>query len=276
MRMKRWPWWARWLRAVALAYVGVLIVLLALERVFLYRPKTAAQDWCDPPSAQFQDVFLTSATGDSIHAWWLPRPGAEMVVLNSHGNAGNLSYRGPGMMRWSEELNASVMCYDYPGYGKSTGEPYERTCYAAAEAAWSWLTGTQGIPANAVLQLGGSLGGAMAAELAHRHDSRGLVLYKAFSSVPDMAQLRYPFLPARYFVRHRYDNVAKLRDIRRPVFIVHGTADEIIPFVCGERLFAAANEPKEFLRVEGDRHESKPADEFFPRLRAFLAAHPVD
>lgn len=276
MHVKRWPWWARILRAVALAYVGVLILLLALERVFLYHPTTAAQDWRDPPSAQFQDVNLTSATGEAIHAWWLPRPGAEMVVLNSHGNAGNLSHRGPGMMRWSDELNASVMIYDYPGYGKSSGKPYEATCYAAAEAAWTWLTQSQGVDARSVLLLGGSLGGAMAAELAYQHDCRGLVLYKSFSSIPDMAQLRYPFVPARYFVRHRYDNVAKVRDIRRPVFIVHGTADEIIPFVCGERLYAAANEPKEFMRVEGDRHESKPADDFFPRLRAFLSAYPAE
>src|SRR5439155_16180149 len=121
--------------------------------------------------------------------------------------------------------------------------------------------------------LGASLGGAMSVELARRHECRAVVLIKAFTSIPDMAQEVFPWLPARYFVRHGYDNLAKLPYVRRPVFIAHGTGDRLTPYTHGERLYAAANEPKEFLRLDGDDHNTPLPDEFFERLRRFLAAH---
>jgi fermentation-respiration switch protein FrsA (DUF1100 family) len=127
-----------------------------------------------------------------------------------------------------------------------------------------------------VLLLGVSLGGAMATELAAHHDCRALVLLKAFSSIPDMATLRFPWLPARYFVRHQFDSAAKLAAVRRPVYVVHGTADRVVPFVCGERLFAAAGEPKAFVRLDGDDHNDPLPGDFFPRLRQFLAAHAAE
>src|SRR5207302_10768036 len=102
--------------------------------------------------------------------------------------------------------------------------------------------------------VGESLGGAIAVELAAQHSVRLLVLHGAFTSFPDMAQLRFPCYPARYLVRNRMDNEAKIRFARCPVLITHGTADSVVPFRQGERLFAAAPEPKQFVRMEGHGH----------------------
>src|SRR5688500_7240919 len=93
----------RWLGGAVLAYLGVLIVLLALERLFIFVPSTAEQSWHDKPDPRIEDVTLHAATGETIHAWWLPRPGATGALHYSHGNAGNLSHRGPGLMRWASE-----------------------------------------------------------------------------------------------------------------------------------------------------------------------------
>jgi fermentation-respiration switch protein FrsA (DUF1100 family) len=270
------PRWRRWLIRIVLAYLGVLLVLLAVERWFIYYPVTAAEEWVEPPDPLIQDVTLPLPTGERVHAWWLPVPGATGAILYAHGNAGNLSHRGASVVRWAAGLSRSVLIYDYPGYGRSTGVPSEPSCYAAAEAAWAWLTGEQAIKPRHVLLLGASLGGAMATELARKHDCRALVLIKAFTSVPDMAQERFPWLPARYFVRHQYDNLAKIAQVRRPVFIVHGTADRVVPFSHGERLFAAANEPKEFLRLNGQDHNDPLPGDFFDTVRRFLAKHAPD
>ena len=268
--------WRRGLRNLALAYLGILVLLLALERWFIYYPVTAAEDWAEPPDPRIRDVELAAATGERIHAWWLPRPEATGAVLYAHGNAGNLSHRGKGILRWATELNCSVLIYDYPGYGRSSGQANEQTCYAAAEAAWEWLTREQKFAPARVTLLGASLGGAMSVELARQHECRAVVLIKPFTSIPDMAHLRFPWLPARYLVRHRYDNLAKLPQVHRPVFIAHGTADRVVPYAHGERLFAAANEPKEFLRLEGDDHNTPLPGDFFQRLRSFLVAHAPD
>ncbi len=145
--------------------------------------------------------------------------------------------------------------FDYPGYGKSGGKPTEAGCYAAGEASYKWLTDTAKIPANRIVLMGESLGSGPAVELATRHDHRALVLVFTFTTLPAAAKYHYPWLPVNMLMRTRFDNLAKIGQCPRPVFIAHGTADNIVPFAQGEALFAAANEPKEFLRIEGADHD---------------------
>src|SRR5262245_18381698 len=84
----------RWAIRLALCYLGVLLVLLALENWLLYPRTTAVQHWQPAPDARIRDVELQSADGTLIHAWWYPCDGADGAVLYCHGNAGNLSHRG--------------------------------------------------------------------------------------------------------------------------------------------------------------------------------------
>jgi pimeloyl-ACP methyl ester carboxylesterase len=269
----RWRW-RRWLIGLVATYVGILLVLLALENRFIYRPTTAAESWRDPPDPAVQDVYLDLSTGERIHGWWWPRPNTTRAILYCHGNALNLSHRGGSLARWSDTLDGSILIFDYPGFGRSTGAPTERSCLAAGAAAWNWLNTEQKISAENIVLCGASLGGAVATDLAHEHGCRALVLIKAFTSIPDMATARFPWLPARYFVRHRFDNLSKLPQIHRPVFITHGTGDRVVPYVHGERLFAAANEPKLFAPLAGDDHLDKLPDELFTRLRRFVNENP--
>src|SRR5262249_56713494 len=80
----------------------------------------------------------------------------------------------------------------------------------------------------------------------------------------------YPFLPARWLVRNRFDNLAKISRCTQPIFIAHGTADQIVPFRHGERLFEAANQPKKFLAMPGADHNDALTAAFFLALRSFL------
>lgn len=265
--------WLRWLGALVVVYFGIIVLLLFLENWFIYHPVTAAQSWIEPPEPCIQDVFLDSSTGDRIHGWWRPKVNATGAMIYFHGNAGNLSHRGGGLARWADVLDSSILIIDYPGYGQSTGTPSEPSCYAAGEAALSWLANEQHFSPERIVLNGASLGGAIATELALHHECRALVLIKAFTSIPDMAQDRFPWLPLRRLVHHQYDNLSKLPNIHRPVFIVHGTTDRVIPFAHGERLFAAANEPKEFVPIAGNDHNDRLPDEVFTRLRRFVTSH---
>ena len=129
------------------------------------------------------------------------------------------------------------------------------------------------MPANRIVLLGESLGGGTAVELATGHDHRALVLVFTFTSLPAVAKVHYPWLPTHTLMRTRFDNLSKIGRCRRPVFVAHGTADEVVPFAHGEALFAAANEPKEFLRLDGFTHNLLLGEPFYAGLKRFLEVH---
>ena len=254
-------------------YLGILLLLLSLEDWLLYHPGTA-EDWAPPPrGVPVEDVKLTSCDGCRVHAWWAAPPGwgpGQGAVLLCHGNAGNLSYRGCYLCDWLEEMKVGVLLFDYPGFGRSTGRPSEASCYAAGDAAYDYLTGVRQVPGERVVLYGGSLGGGIATDLAGRRPHRALVLVSTFTSFPDMAQKQYPWLPGRWLVHNRFENLRKISGCRGPVFIAHGTRDGLIPISQAERLFAAAPEPKRFFPMLDHGHNDALTPPGFRALRQFL------
>ncbi len=263
----------RFFRRLLYVYLGIVLVLWLLENRLVYQPAMASESWEPPPSPDIHDVDLTSADGTRLHGWWLPQPNAKSALLYLHGNAGNLSWRGNSMVRMREALGVSVLIIDYPGYGKSEGRPSEAGCYQAADAAYAWLTDTQKIEPRNILIYGGSLGGGIAVDLASRHDHRALILVKTFTCMPDVASRHFPWIPVRWLMRNRYQSCDKIRACRRPVFIAHGDADEVIPCALGQQLFEAAGDPKVFHLQPGAGHNDPLPPEFFEALRAFLIEH---
>jgi fermentation-respiration switch protein FrsA (DUF1100 family) len=264
---------ARWARTVLLGlgggYVGILLMLLALENRLVYHPAPASVSWQPAPSDRIQDIEFTTPAGVRLHAWWCPADGADGAVLYCHGNAGNLSHRGQSVVGMARVLGESVLIFDYPGYGKSEGSPSEAGCYAAADAAYDWLLRVPKVPGERVVLYGGSLGGGVAVDLAARRPHRALVLARTFTSMPEVGQGLYPWLPVRWLMRNRFDNLAKIGKCHRPVVIASGRVDDLVPFDQGRRLFAAANEPKLFYPLEGGHNEPLPG-QFFRDVRQFL------
>lgn len=258
----------------AACYVGVILVLLALENSLVYHPIREAEEWLPPPNQRVEDVSLATLDYTPIHAWWCPAEdgGAEQgAVLYCHGNAGNLSHRGASIQSWLQGVGLPVLIFDYPGYGRSGGTVSEAGCYAAADAAYDWLTRIKQIPPEKVVLYGDSLGGGVAVDLASRRPHRALVLVNTFTSIPDVATKLYPWLPVRWLMRNRFDSGGKIGRCKQPVLIAHGTADRLVPFVQGQRLFATAHEPKQFFAMEGYDHNDRPDPLLHAKIRLFLA-----
>ncbi len=267
----------RALAPVALVYLAIMLMLIFLENRLLYHPLTEAQDWETPIGLPIEDVWLTSEDGTRLHGWWFPVSNARWCVLYSHGNAGNLSHRHQFCRSW-QQLGASVLIYDYPGYGRSSGRPSEAGCQAAARAAYDWLRDTQNNSRENLLLFGESLGCAMAIELATTRPHSALILYAPFTSIGDMAQSVFPWLPARWLVRTRYNNLEKMRTYCGPLFIAHGTADTIVPFEQGRRLFQAVPAPDGpgncFFPVPDRSHNDGLTPEVFASIGKFLSDFP--
>lgn len=261
----------RWLVRLAVIYLGVCLVLMFLENSLLYHPHKDTDSWLPPPAGlPVEDVWVETPDGTRIHGWYFPKAGATGVLLYCHGNAGNLSHRGPVAPEFMAALGQSILLFDYPGYGKSDGKPSEAGCYAAADAVYDWLTQTKQIPGERIILFGKSLGGGVATDLAVRRPHRAVVLVKAFTSFPDIAQSQVPYLPSRWLVRNKFDNLEKIARCTQPVAVSAGDCDTLIPWWMGEKLFATAQEPKWFYRMAGCGHNDALPPEFLSGLAEFL------
>ncbi|MGL4553530.1 MAG: alpha/beta hydrolase [Gemmataceae bacterium] len=266
--------WARRVAGVLYVYFGVVAALLLLENRLLFAGATFNTHWREPPE-DMQEVEIPVAGGGHVVGWFTAPPGWEPsrgAVLFAHGNGSNLSTRTRLLRLWRQHLGRAVLGYDYPGYGKSPGATTEAGCYAAGDGAYDWLVQEKKVPAGEIVLVGESLVGGIVLDQAVRRENRMVITLAAFTSFPDMAQLKFPWVPARYFVRNRFDNLAKIPHVRGPVFISHGTADALTPFAHGERLAAAAVEPKRFQPLEGLPHRHPDQPEFWDAVRAFLGA----
>lgn len=262
---------------VAVGYLGVALYLFFMQPRMLYYPDMPGRELEANPAAvglAYEDVALLTRDGVRLHAWFIPAEHPRATVLYCHGNAGNISHRLDSI-RLLHSLGLQVLILDYRGYGQSEGKPSEAGTYRDADAAWHYLLETRGLPASGIILLGRSLGAAVAADLASRTQPAAVILESAFTSVPDRAAEIYPWLPVRLLSRYRYDNLGKMARIDRPLLLVHGREDEIIPFSHAERLFRRAREPKSLLEISGGHNDAfqRSREAYTHGLQTFLAAH---
>ncbi|MGH2752612.1 MAG: alpha/beta hydrolase [Actinomycetota bacterium] len=265
------PSWA--VRVVLLLAVAGLLYagLVLLEDRFIYFPSRAITATPADVSLEFEDVYFEPPDGVRLHGWWVPGDAHDVTLLWLHGNAGNLGDRVGILELLHDELGASIFMFDYRGYGRSEGKPSEQGLYADARAALEALRSHGGAESHDVVLYGQSLGAAVAVELASARPTRAVVLEAPFTSVPDMARHHYGFLPVASLLRSSFDTEARISDIDAPLLVMHGDRDDIVPLNMGERVFAAAREPKEFNVLEGAGHnDAHLADDYAAALRSFL------
>lgn len=242
----------------AAVYVGLAAYLYLFQAGFVYFPDTPTRQVEISPDAAglpFETLRIATEDGETLDGWHVPAPDARATLLFFHGNAGNIGHRVE-MIALFHSLGLNVLIIDYRGYGRSTGKPSEAGTYRDAEAAWRYLTETRHVPAGDIVLFGESLGGAVAAQLAQRHAPRALVLYAAFTSLPDMAREFYPYLPTGLLARYRYDTRAALIGLRCPLLILHSKEDEIVPYRQAQQLLAAAPEPKRLVELRGGHNDA--------------------
>ena len=239
-----------------LGYAAIVGVVYLAQDSLIYFPNMGREHAATPAASglRYEDVSLATEDRETLHAWWVPAENARGTVLHFHGNAGNISHR-IDYARMFRGLGYNTLLVDYRGYGKSTGTPSEEGTYRDAAAALRWLLEARGVREADLVVFGESLGGAVACWLAARHTPRALVLASTFTSVPDLGAEVYGLLPVRLISRYRYDTRECLSRVRAPVLVLHSPRDEIIPFAHGQKLHAAAREPKEFVELDGGHND---------------------
>ncbi len=269
-----------WILIAALVVAALLFGLrLLLPRVvhsFVFHPeplpadRTRPADWGWPEA---QDVRLEAADGTRLHGWVFPARGERRgAAIYLHGNAGNVSIRGE-MASELAGLGLHVLAIDYRGYGASEGTPSEEGVYADAEAAWRWWVEGRGIDPSRIVVVGGSLGAAVAVELAARREVAGLVLVVPLPGTRAVARHAYPWLPGFVFAwdEPAFDAAERVADVGAPILVAHASEDRIVPREGVRAIAENAGGPVTWHESEGYDHSGAWGDpELWRKVDGFV------
>lgn len=255
--------------AAAIGYLALVAIMYAAQRRLLYVPDRAPPSPIAAGLPEMAEERLVAADGVALGAWWRPPPEGRGVVVYLHGNAGNLASL-TAKLRPYLDWGLGVLAIDWRGYGKSEGSPTEDGLYADGRAALDFLA-AKGIGPDRVALHGESLGSGVATQLATERPVAALILEAPYTSVAEAAQRHYPYLPARWLVKDRFDSLSRIAGIRAPILIVHGEADDTIPVDHGKRLLAAAGGKAKGVFLPGANHVDLFERGVFRDIQAFLA-----
>jgi len=263
---------------VAASYCLLVVLVYFMQGRMLYLAGVPGRTLTMTPTdvgMDYEDVSIETSDGVTLHGWFIAGRTSQ-VLLFFHGNAGNISHRLDSIGQF-QDLGLSVLIIDYRGYGQSAGRTTERGIYRDADAAWHYLTEGRGIAASDIVIFGRSLGASVASRLASENQPLALIVESSFTSVPDIAQDLYPWLPARWLSRLSHATRDYVRDVHCPVLVVHSRDDEIIPYQHGETIFASANEPRTLLTIRGTHNDAFLLDEraYVEGLQTFLTGLPA-
>ncbi|MGH6949509.1 MAG: alpha/beta hydrolase [Vitreimonas sp.] len=250
---------------IALAALAAIVLAVAAiafgANALIYRPHP---EQVAPNFPGTQAVRIATEDGESLIAWYRAPQPSQPIFLFLDGNGGRPQIWG-GRWRRIAESGAGFLAVCYRGYSGSTGRPSEAGLHLDARAGYGWLIANNYTPRDIVIH-GFSLGSGPAVRLATEHAARALILEAPFTGVDDVAAAHYTDA-ARFLIRDTYRTRDWIGDVHMPVLIVHGDADTVIPFTQGERLFALANQPKQFVRMQGSDHATLVRDGIYPTSR---------
>ncbi len=220
------------------------------EKTFYETPEQYGLTW--------EDVYVETSDGVKLHGWYLDASPEKGAILFFHGNAGNISGRLFKAKGWIDR-GFSVFLIDYRGYGKSEGKIEQgKNVFEDAQAAFQWLKEEKEIPLNKLVLYGESIGTHPAIRLAVENKVAAVILEAPFTSFYELAHTHYPFVPKMLLKDFEFSNTDYIHQVKAPLFILHGTGDEICPYRMSEELFQKAPTPKEFFSIPQGGHNDLP------------------
>lgn len=199
--------------------------------------------------------IVTVRTPDnlSLIGWFAgpKKPNGKIVVL-FHGQGIHIGYNA-FKARYFLDAGYGIFMAEYRGFAGNPGSPTEEGLYNDGRGVMQWLK-DQHYPPSQVVVYGESLGTGVAVEIAAEFPVAGLILEAPYSSAVEIGEMRYPFFPISFLMKDHLDSLSKIGRVKAPLLVVHGSEDTIIPIKYSRKLFDAANEPKQFITMQGIGH----------------------
>lgn len=254
---------------IGIAYLALAAWMFFAQRSLMYFPDRSVPD---PAAAGFPDMTVVSYTtedGLDLSAWYKEAPAGKPTVVYFHGNAGNL-HNHSWVARPLIGAGYGVLLVEYRGYGGNPGAPTEDGLYADGRAALAFLD-QKGVGMDGIVLFGQSLGTGVAVKLAAETAPKALILQSPYTSIADVGQRAYWYMPVKLLAKDRFDSKSRIGGVTAPLYVVYAEEDEIVPPDITLALFDAAGEPKTIEAVPGARHNDLGSSGGIEKVLAFLA-----
>lgn len=191
------------------------------------------------PPTGFEEIELPLTGGNRAVGWHHPGPESSTrpALIFFHGNGENLeTLKWGGLYDHLLALDSPLLVVDYPGYGRSTGQPSEQSLKNTADEALKWMEAQY--PDRPIVPCGWSLGAALAVHLGRLGPPRvqGLIAISSWTSLKAVAEIHFPTWLVGVGLRENYDSLGVADQVEVPTLVVHGTVDRIIPVDQGRQL----------------------------------------
>lgn len=220
-------------------YVGVHTV----KQKIMFMPSDDISIYPD----DIDDVYI-----DNIHAWYSTSTKTNKTVLYCHGNSGNIGGRANIVRRWNE-FGYSILMFDYPSYGLSTGQATEKSVKESAVKCLEYLL--KHVKKENIILYGESIGCSVAAYLAAEYNMPCLIFQSGFSSLKDLVVDYVPsFLSWISEICTEFDTYSYLKKFNGKLLLLHSQEDEIIPYSHAQKMNIYATK---LITIEGSHNFPK-------------------
>lgn len=213
---------------------------------FLFFPNKDIKKTPSIINIEYQDVFI-EYNEDKYHGWYIQGNYKNSITENKcilffHGNAGNISFRFNYIQKFYE-LGFSILIFDYPGFGLSTGIPNEKSCVNCGDMFYKYLVNEKKFLSKNIIFYGESIGGSIASSVANIHNIKYLILQSTFTDIKEIIKNIISFnifmmdnigfnTLNNVMIRHKLNKLTK----KMKTFIIHSNDDELIDTSHAEQL----------------------------------------
>ncbi len=257
---------------ILLFVLGAVVILSVLayflQEKFLFKPERLSADFVFKYDAPFREYFFDVEPGVRINGLHFHRTNPKGLVLYFHGNSRSIK----GWAKYARDFyryDYDVVLVDYRGFGKSTGKRSESDMLNDMQFVYDRLKARYG--EDHLIVYGRSLGSGFAAKLAADNHPRYLILDAPYLSFLKAIKRFLPMLPVKWVLRFHLRTDRWLQNVRCHTYILHGTADRLIPIEQSEALQRIDPNRITLIRIEGGGHNNRPRfDKYHNFIRDIL------
>jgi fermentation-respiration switch protein FrsA (DUF1100 family) len=253
---------------VILIYLSILVLLFIFQRNLMYLPEENNYSG-DKIKVDIEKVKINTSDNLDLLGWFHKKDLKKFkTILYFHGNAGKLENRIHKLNHF-KDMEVNFLIIAWRGFSGNKGKPSEKGLYIDGNSATKWLKNL-GLNEEDIILYGESLGTGIATEIAQNSNFAGLILETPFTSMVDAAKNVYPYIPVGLLLKDRYENYKKIKNINIPILVMHGEADQIVPFRMGKKIYDIAKQPKYYHFTKYDDHMMEYDENLVSELKKFI------